>query len=229
LSKIAFISDVHSNEEALLAVLSRLDGYEVYCLGDVVGYGASPNEVVDHLRRHHVKGVRGNHDEAALTGRTSHFNARAAMAAVWTAGALTPDSREYLGSLPLELRSESEGMSIYMTHGSPDDRLWEYVYPQTHSGVFVRYLTMTSADLVALGHTHIPFEWEEDAGIVLNPGSVGQPRDRDWRASYSTVEVRGGKATVENHRVEYDVELAASKIRKAGLPGELAARLASGT
>ncbi len=226
---VAVISDVHANLEALREVLPRTDGMEVYCLGDLVGYGANPNEVVDALRERKVQALMGNHDHAVATGDTGMFNARAAMAAEWTARVLTGPNLAYLRSLPRELRLRLGGEEGYLTHGSPDDTLWEYVDPRTHSQLFGHYLERLRARFIGLGHTHVPFVSEEGGGTVFNPGSVGQPRDGDRRASYSVLSVAGGAVKVNNLRVKYDYEGAALKIRAAGLPGQFADRLRTGT
>jgi len=226
---IAIISDVHANMEALDAVLSELLGMEVYCLGDLVDYGAEPNEVIDTVRERGVKGLLGNHDWAALTGDTKLFNARAAMSSKWTARQLTDKSKEYLRGLPLELRIPLGDVEAYFAHGSPDDRLWEYVDPKTHSNLFGHYLGKLGVQAIGLGHTHVPYVWSEVPGTVFNPGSVGQPRDGDKRASYATLSLAAGKARVELRRVPYDYKTTGSKIRAAGLPDSFAERLASGT
>ena len=227
--KIAVLSDVHGNLEALRAVLAETEGYDLYCLGDYVDYGAQPDEVIEALKDRGAKGVAGNHDVAALTGDRSGFNARAAMSSVWTADRLSEESRRYLGGLPLELRAEIGGAQAYFAHGSPDDRLWEYVDPRTHQGLFGHYLDKVRARAIGLGHTHVPYVWEEGGRTVFNPGSVGQPRDGDWRAAFSVVTFDGGCAEVEERRVEYDVEGAAKKILDAGLPESFARRLRAGT
>ena len=226
---VGVISDVHANIEALDAVLGELRGTEVYCLGDLVDYGAEPNEVIDMVRERGVKGLLGNHDEAALTGDTKLFNARAAMSSKWTAKQLTDESLEYLRGLPLELRVPFGEAETYLTHGSPDDRLWEYVDPRTHSALFGHYLGKLKVHAIGLGHTHVPYVWNERGGTVFNPGSVGQPRDGDNRASFAVLSFKGEQAIVELRRVPYDYKATASKIRAAGLPDSFAERLASGT
>ncbi len=227
--RFAVISDVHANLEALQEVLRRVEGMELYCLGDFVDYGADPNEVVELLQGKGVRAIMGNHDAAALTGDTSQFNPRAAMSSRWTAARLTPASKEYLQALPEEIRMRFEEVDTYFTHGSPDDRLWEYVDPRTHSDLFGYYLDKAGVRLIGLGHTHIPYVWREGGRVVFNPGSVGQPRDGDRRAAYALVTVEGSEAHVEVKRAEYDFQKAASKIRAAGLPESFAERLSVGS
>ncbi len=228
MATIAVISDVHANLEALEAVLRRLTYEAIYCLGDLVDYGAQPNEVVKLVRSRRITCVLGNHDWAALTGDTSRFNPKAAMSSIWTRKALTEETIEFLSSLPQELKPEPATPS-YFTHGSPDDRLWEYVDPRTHSDLFGHYLDKLKVRLIGLGHTHMPYVWKDEKGVVFNPGSVGQPRDGDPRASYAILSIDGGETDVRVNRVAYDVETAAAKIRDAGLPSSHADRLASGT
>ena len=228
-SRVAFISDVHSNLEALEAVLDEVGKMKVYCCGDIVGYGASPNEVVRVLRDIGATCVLGNHDRASLSGDVGDFNPRAGMAAVWTSQHLNDESRAFLVSLPREVTTELWGKRVYMAHGSPDDPMWEYVLPSTHTDLFDYYLQKVNADVIALGHTHLAFQWRSDAGgLVFNPGSVGQPRTGDTRASFAILSVESGEARVEARQVEYDIERAAKKILESGLPPSLATQLLSG-
>ena len=227
-SRVAFVSDVHSNLEALEAVLDEVGKLRVFCCGDIVGYGASPNEVVRILRDMGATCVMGNHDHASLQGDVGNFNPRAAMAAIWTSKHLTDESREFLASLPREVNTEIGGKRLYMAHGSPDDTMWEYVHPSTHSDLFDYYLKKVGADVMALGHTHQAFEWRGEGGLVFNTGAVGQPRNGDTRASFAILSVEGGDVELEVRQVEYDVERAAKKIVESGLPPSLASQLLSG-
>jgi len=230
-SRLAFVSDVHSNLEALEAVLSAAGGLKVYCCGDIVGYGASPNEVIALLQEIGATCVLGNHDQASLLGEVADFNSRAAMAAIWTSEHLSQESRTFLSSLPREISTDIGGRRLYITHGSPDDTMWEYVHPSSHSDLFDYYLRKVNADVIALGHTHMAFEWKGEGGLVFNPGSVGQPRDGDPRAAFAILSISAGepsKVDVEIERVEYDVEKSAKKILELGLPPSLASRLFSG-
>jgi diadenosine tetraphosphatase ApaH/serine/threonine PP2A family protein phosphatase len=226
--KVAVVSDIHANQEALVAVLGQIGETDVLCLGDLVDYGAEPNEVIALLRDKGVAGLMGNHDYAAISGDTSSFNPKAAMSSIWTKRQLTSNSQSYLRTLPGDLRPKFTPPS-YFTHGSPDDRLWEYVDPRTHSDLFGHYLDKMKVSIIGLGHTHIPYVWREGVKVVFNPGSVGQPRDGDWRASYALLTIIDGGVEVQIRRVEYDVEGAAAKIRNAGLPEFFADRLKSGT
>jgi putative phosphoesterase len=227
--RLAIVSDVHANLDALDAVLGQIEGEEVVCLGDLVDYGAQPNEVVAKMMQVGAKTILGNHDSAALTGDTSLFNAKAAMSSIWTRTKLTEDSRLYLGALPEELRMQVEGVKLYFTHGSPDDHLWEYVDPRTDSDLFGNFLDKLKVDGIGLGHTHLPYVWRDGTRVIFNPGSVGQPRDGDRRAAYAVLTVDGGSVNVELRRVQYDFQRAASKIREAGLPASHAERLATGS
>jgi putative phosphoesterase len=229
--RVAFISDVHSNLEALEAVLDEVGKLKVFCCGDIVGYGASPNEVVRTLREVGATCVLGNHDYASIRGDAGDFNARAAMAVVWTSQHLSQESRDFLEALPREVSTELGGKRVYMAHGSPDDTMWEYVHPSSHSDLFDYYLKKVQADVMALGHTHMAFQWRgRDGGIVFNPGSVGQPRTGDRRASFAILRVGGGEPAleVEVRQVDYDAERAAKKILESGLPPSLASQLLSG-
>jgi putative phosphoesterase len=227
-AELAFVSDVHSNLEALEAVLEDIGDMEIYCLGDVVGYGASPNEVIARLKEKGAKCVLGNHDSAVLSGRANEFNARAMQAVAWTARNISDEGREFLAGLPLSRTITFGGRRVFMTHGSPEDNLGEYVYPATHSDLFGYYLQKLGVQVIALGHTHVPFIWADREGTVFNPGSVGQPRTGDRRASYALLKVNEAQIAVEHRAVEYDVERSAKKIVEAGIPDSLARRLFTG-
>jgi len=219
---------VHANLEAFEAVLAEAQGLDVFCLGDLVDYGANPNEVVEVIRRRGIMCVMGNHDWAALSGDTSLFNARAAMSSIWTRAHLTSQNLEFIRTLAPELRTSFEAAEAYFTHGSPDDRLWEYVDPRTHSDLFGHYLAKLQVRVIGLGHTHVPYAWKEEGKVVFNPGSVGQPRDGDPKASFAVLSFDEQEVRVEIRRVEYDIQKAAEKIREAGLPESYASRLFSG-
>ena len=241
----AVISDIHGNLEALEAVLGDVpDGTEeIYCLGDVIGYGASPNECCELVRSFEMPVISGNHDLAVtdLSTNLSWFNPVAAAAIEWTREQLAQDNAEFLRTRPRTLLSAG----TLFVHGSvrnPD----EYIL---NGAVARENLAILTADypevqVCFFGHTHVktivpspdgPFSGSDDTldlssggPYLVNPGSVGQPRDGDIFASYVLVEDAGGGIRITYRFVEYDVEKAQDKIRAAGLPGMLADRLALG-
>ena len=241
---ILVLSDVHANLEALEAVLAHAAGFErVWFLGDAVGYGPDPNACVERLRELEPEyWLAGNHDWAAL-GKLDldDFNDNARVAARWTSSQLTPDVRAFLDTL--EPRIDLPGLGVTLVHGSPRHPTWEYILDTQ-----LAYANFAEFDtpLCLFGHTHVPAIfvehvdgasrrlWPEGVGVgqldgdrwLVNPGSVGQPRDTDPRASYMLIEPETGKVTL--HRVPYDVTAVQAKIRQAGLPERLAARLSYG-
>ena len=227
-SGAVLISDIHSNLEALEAVSTDMPRLPVYCIGDIVGYGASPVEVVQQMRMKDVSAVMGNHDYATCTGDTKWFNPEAATAVEWTKQHISPAEIEYLQSLPLRRVVEIGGVKVLLVHGSPTDPLFEYVDPSTHEHLFNAYLTHYETHVIAMGHTHVPFIWQGRNGYLVNPGSVGQPRTGNPEASYLVMWVEDQQVKFEHRTVPYDVKTAAEKIRQAGLPGFLAERLSRG-
>jgi predicted phosphodiesterase len=242
--RIAILSDVHSNLAALQAVLrhAQADGEidAVWCLGDIVGYGAEPSETIAALRAWPLSAVAGNHDLAA-TGAigVDEFNPVAAEAALWTGRQLSKDEASFL----LELPETVIHADFTLVHGSLRGPVWEYLLDAESAEAHFALQT-TPCGLV--GHTHLPFlcgrradghpEFHRagdgmtvdlDGGpIIINPGSTGQPRDGDPRSSYVLYDADA--ASVTWHRVEYDIAVTQRKIRDAGLPEFLAARLAMG-
>jgi diadenosine tetraphosphatase ApaH/serine/threonine PP2A family protein phosphatase len=247
----AFISDIHANLEALKAVLDDIErhGYDAaYCLGDIVGYGPDPVAATDLVRRKCRVTIRGNHDDALVRGAWG-FNHVARSAMEWTRRQLRPSlfrrgSRarwRFLSGLPL--RHEWEG--ILLVHGSPREPTSEYILPRDAEwpppGMFPE-LFESFETVCLVGHTHIAglfddgprFVSQKDLGetfqprarkLIVNVGSVGQPRDRDWRACYLSVE----DGVFRFHRVEYPVEATQRKIRAIPeLDNRLADRLAEG-
>lgn len=223
--RVAIISDVHSNLQALTAVLAEIDRdalEAVICAGDIVGYGANPNECCGLLADRCRGIVLGNHDHSALTGDTCLMNPYAARASVWTARALSERSRSFLASLPKEAFIGIGGSSLAMYHGSPRS-MSEYIYEtDMDEGI----MESARSDLLVLGHTHVPYIVRFGHGLAINPGSVGQPRDGDPRASYAVLDVP--RLECEIRRLDYDIDGAAKAIMGAGLPELLADRLYAG-
>jgi putative phosphoesterase len=223
--RLGLFSDPHGNLPGLEAVLAALDGEGVdrlLCAGDIVGYNPFPNEVIALLQDRDVLAIRGNHDRAALTGNTTWFNPVAALALDWTRARLTPASFAYLQGLKDRARLPLDDRVVAVFHGSPRDDD-EYVYPWNVSDALV---AEAKAEIVVLGHTHVPLAMRYDRGVVVNPGSAGQPRDGNWRAAYAVLDTE--TLAFEVKRVEYDVGRVAEAIGREGLPSFLAERLYRG-
>lgn len=242
--RCAVLGDIHANIHALEAVVADARAYgctEFQLLGDVVGYGAFPSECVDLARSISRICVLGNHDQAAAADTTlAEFRETASVSLAWTREKLTADQRAWLGALPP--RRQVRGTTL--VHATLDSPLsWGYVRSVDSAELS---MALQGLPVCFIGHTHVPVGYvhgggefqlggEEGAGISLDPkskylinaGSVGQPRDGDWRAAYiiHDEEERG----IWLRRVEYDVEAAASAILSAGLPERLASRLRSGS
>ena len=238
--RIAVLSDIHANLPALDAVLAAagdVDG--IWHLGDVVGYGPDPDAVVQRLRDVGAVGVRGNHDAAAAGGNEiDWFNPEARRAMEWTRRAIGKATIEWLSALPE--RRTIDGCEL--VHGSPREPIWEYV---TSVPVARANLAALGSPIGLHGHTHIPVAFLDDDGRVdvvgpgrdsrlelrgrralVNPGSVGQPRDGDPDAAFMILDPTA--ATISWHRVAYDVEAVQASMRAAGLPASLSSRLAVG-
>jgi len=219
---IAFLSDLHSNLEATRTVFARIEGMgceRIFVLGDFVGYSCHPNEVIDLCLKHKAEGIRGNHDEAVITGDTSYFNEMAAKAVLWTQKNLSPSSLAFLRSLPVKRHVEVFQKKCLLVHGSPSEPLDEYVYPDYPDYAFLNFLG--DAHVLGMGHTHIAFSKILKEKIVFNPGSVGQPRDRNPHASFALFD---GKR-IMHERLTYEIEKEADAILSCGLPVFLAERL----
>jgi diadenosine tetraphosphatase ApaH/serine/threonine PP2A family protein phosphatase len=219
---VALLSDIHANLAALEAVLAALPPVEgIWVLGDTVGYGPDPADVLALLRERGASLVAGNHDRAVATGSGLElFNPLARAAAERHREWLSSEDRDVLAALPLRL-APLDGYEL--CHGSPRDPLWEYVFdPETAAAV----LAATDAQQACCGHTHVPALFRSGTKRLVNPGSVGQPRDGDPRAAYALLDPDTG--TVEFLRAAYDVAATQRRMRALRLPGPLADRLALG-
>lgn len=226
--KVGLIADPHSNLSAFKAVLKDMPRVDkIICAGDFVGYAAEPNEVVELARSKQMVVVMGNHDHAAVTGDVRRFNPLAAEAAIWTSKNLSRENLEYLAASPTHLELNLGKQKLYLVHGSPRDPLNEYLFPDVPNRDLAEAIKDVDADIVVLGHTHVPMKRMILGKLVVNPGGVGQPRDRNRQASYAVLKL-GKEIVVEHKRVEYDIETTVKKIEAAGLPKELGTRLLVG-
>jgi predicted phosphodiesterase len=241
--KVAVVSDIHANRHAFEATLDAVaasDASELWCLGDLVGYGAEPDACVELAREHAAVCLAGNHD-LAVTGdlALSEFSRGASVAAQWTREVIEPENLEYLRSL----RPQGQEDTIGLYHASPRDPVWEYVL----SALLAELCLNAQRNRICLiGHSHVALSFARSEGELatgeprragtqldvgegewlLNPGSVGQPRDGDPRASWLLLDLDEMDATF--HRADYDIAGAAAAIRAARLPDSLAERLEYG-
>lgn len=220
----AFLSDIHGNLHALDAVLAEIRNHPVdriICLGDIVGYGAFPNECVERIADMADATVIGNHDHAAVDlSEISAFNQYAHKAALWTHRQLTDANLQFLESLGYT-HEENE---LLFVHASPQQpEFWHYIFSRSDAE---NAMAASPYDIAFVGHTHVPFDLRTLNGRVINVGSTGQPRDGDARAALTLFDDSTGKRTLL--RVYYDVDAAADAILAAGLPPFLADRLHMG-
>ncbi|MDP8011519.1 MAG: metallophosphoesterase family protein [Thermoplasmata archaeon] len=219
-SELIVISDVHANIIALREIYKRFNFGIVIHAGDIIGYNPYPYETIQFFIKQKIKTILGNHDRALINGDTFGLNEYASMAIEWTMQHLDNYSIEYLKSLKKSIKMNIFGKRVAVYHGSPknDD---EYIYEED----LEENIIPKDVDVLILGHTHIPYVKRFNEKIVINPGSVGQPRDGDPRASFVRID-ENWNARIE--RVEYDIEEVYKKIEESGLPDFLGTRLFKG-
>jgi predicted phosphodiesterase len=245
--RYALISDVHANLPALDAVLADVDRRgdvdAVYHLGDLVGYAASPNEVVARLRARGVAGIAGNYDSTVAADH-QHCGCRsegprqeelAHVSYAYTRAVVSAETKRFLAGLPfsLDLRprgGHAAGPRLVLVHGTPT--LNTVYFTEDRPDDFCRKMAaaagLRAGDALAFGHTHKPWHRAVDGVHFVNTGSVGRPKDGDWRAGYALLELGAGEPRVEFVRVAYDLEAAVAGLRAAGLPEEFADFLRTG-
>lgn len=240
---IALVSDIHANLVALEAVLEQLPVYDqLWCLGDTVGYGPQPNACLQYMQELATYTLTGNHDLGCL-GKESlaEFNDIARIANEWTGQQLTTELRAFLDACPAKLVAEPHAT---LAHASPRDPVWEYIESVDSARANLAYF---ESSICFVGHTHVPirFAYEPDGTIefshmprgetvllrpgtryIINPGSVGQPRDQNPQAAYALWDTEAN--TIRFERIGYDIRATQKQILQAGLPAELAERLALG-
>ena len=242
--RILILSDIHANLVALDTVLADAGAVDqVWCLGDVVGYGPLPNETINRLRALNPICLAGNHDWAVLDKLDlEEFNPEARQAILWTRAQIDPANYEWLDALPERVPTQNEKFTLI--HGSPRYPIWEYILTPTIARTNFDYF---DTPICLYGHTHIPMVYRHDENnrqikverftsdkslalgterMMINPGSVGQPRDSDPRASYAILDLDA--LTLTNHRVAYDIRATQIKMQMAQLPLRLIQRLEHG-
>ncbi|MFB6300038.1 MAG: metallophosphoesterase [Halobacteriales archaeon] len=217
--RIGAISDIHANAVALEAVLEDMPTVDlIVCAGDVVGYNPWPGECIDIIRERDIPTILGNHDRMVLSDRNFRGNRMAQAGVRHAKETLSEEQLAWLEALPVET-TLADGR-IALVHGHPDDPD-HYTYPAEF-----RPELLGDEELLLLGHTHVQHHEIYSKGLIVNPGSVGQPRDNDPRAAYAVIDL--DVRSVDEHRVEYDIDAVQEAIRAAGLPDRTGHRLAKG-
>ena len=246
--RYAFLADIHANLPALEAVLADIDRRgdvdAVFHLGDLVGYGPWPNETVALVRERGIAGVAGNYDSTSAVGHP-HCGCRyddprqaelSAVSYAWTRARLSEETRRHLAVLPfrLDLRpggGHVSGPRVLAFHAAPtvNTLYWTEDRPAEFCRRMAALAGARAGDVMVFGHTHVPWRREVDGVLLVNAGSVGRPKDGDWRAGYVIVDAAAGRpVAVEHVRVAYDVERVAEAILERGLPPEFAGQLRAG-
>jgi putative phosphoesterase len=239
MNKITIFSDIHANLPALQAVLQDMDqrGLEdLYCLGDLVGYGTFPNEVIQIMRERQIPTIMGNYDlgvgndsddcGCAYTDPVSEALGKRSIA--WSNLHTKSENKAFLRSLASEIRLTLGGMQVLLVHGSPR-KINEYLFENRPDASLERLMDAAGADVLVCGHTHIPYHRILPSGRhVINDGSVGKPKDGDPRACYIILNIEKDNLDVEFIRVPYDIEFAAEAIESSDMPYEYAQMLRAG-
>ncbi|MDP9470834.1 MAG: metallophosphatase family protein [Chloroflexota bacterium] len=239
-TRIAVFSDLHGNSAATAATLATIEAAApdaVYCLGDLVGYGACPNETIDLIREKEIPTIMGNYDDGVGFDRDDcgcaykdpEDAARGQASLFWTRRQTTAEHKAYLRSLPPEIRFEAEGVRFRLVHGSPR-RMNEYLFEDRDPRSLARIAEGADCDVLVFGHTHKPWVREIGGVLMVNEGSAGKPKDGDPRAAWARFTLAtGSPPVVEILRVRYDVAAMAAAIRAAGgLPDRFARDLETG-
>lgn len=235
--KIAVISDIHANLHALEAVWEDIEIQkpdQVYCLGDLVGYGAFPNEVVSFIRERKIPTVMGNYDEGVgfdlidcgCVYKDPDLIKLGDLSLRWSREVTSEENKLYLQTLPMQIRIEPARPRMMLVHGSPR-KINEYLYEDRPEATFERIAKLAATDVLLFGHTHLPYQKKVTGTLFINTGSVGKPKDGDPRAGYVILEVKR-RPRAEFRRVPYDIQSAAEAIRRSELPDAFAEMLEAG-
>ena len=239
MNNIAIFGDIHANLPALEAVFADMDRRSLttrYCLGDLVGYGTFPNEVVAAIRERNIPTLMGNYDlgvgnssdDCGCAYTRPEDEARGKRSIAWTNQHSTPEHKAYLRGLPSQIPLRLGELKVMLVHGSPR-KVNEYLFEDRPDKSMERLLDMVEADVLVCGHTHLPYHRVLPSGRhVVNAGSVGKPKDNDPRACYVVMDAEGRGLHVEFVRVAYDIERAARAIEASEMPHEYARMLRDG-
>ena len=233
--RLAVITDIHGNLAALEATLAWIDdaGIErIFCGGDLVGYGAYPNEVCELIEARAIPTIYGNYDYAIARDLedcgcayvTEHDRELGQQSVAWTLEHTEQPAKDFMRGLPFDLRFDVGGTSVHLVHGSPR-KVNEYLFEDKPASLYERLAAAEQDRVLVFGHTHKPWVHEYGGVLFVNCGSVGKPKDGDPRAGFALLEETAGQLDVTIQRVEYDAEGAARDVAAAGLPSEYAEKL----
>ena len=233
--RVAVITDIHGNLPALEAVLGRVREIgvdELYCGGDLVGYGPHPNEVCTLVAQRGIPTIHGNYDHAIARDLddcgcayvTPHDRELGQRSVEWTLAHTDPASKAFMHDLPFDLRFTMGASRVRLVHGSPR-KVNEYLFEDKPASLYERIAAQADADVLVFGHTHKPWVREHGGVLFVNCGSVGKPKDGDPRAAFAVLETTDEEISVVIERVPYDAEGVAREIEAAGLPSEFAEKL----
>ena len=237
---LTIFGDIHANWPALEAVFQDMGARglaHLRCLGDLVGYGTFPNEVVEAIRARQIPTLMGNYDQGVghssddcgCAYKTPAAKALGERSIAWTNAHTSAEHKAYLCTLPMQIPVQLGRLRVMLVHGSPR-RVNEYLYADRPDASFERLLDLVELDVLVCGHTHLPYHKVLPSGRhVINVGSVGKPKDGDPRTGYVVLRAEGRDLAVEFVRVAYDVERAAQAIEATAMPDEFAAMLRAGT
>ncbi|WP_435181255.1 metallophosphoesterase family protein [Halorussus sp. AFM4] len=241
MNQATIFGDIHGNIAALEAVFDDMAergvDQNLYCLGDLVGYGTSPNEVTEFVRSREIPTIMGNYDQGVGNNsndcgcayETEDEQQLGEQSIRWTNEQITEENREFLQGLESEIRLQLGDLQVLLVHGSPR-KINEYLYEDRPDASFERLLDNAETDVLVCGHTHLPYHKVLPSGRhVINAGSVGKPKDNDNRACYVVLSADGEKLDSEFIRVSYDIERAATGIETTAMPDEFAEMLREGT
>jgi putative phosphoesterase len=235
MERVAVITDIHANLPALEATLAWIDGQgveDVYCGGDLVGYGPRPNEVCSLIAERGIPTIYGNYDWAIARDEEDcgcayideHDKEIGQLSVDWTLEHTDRESKDFMRELPFDLRFELGGRRVRLVHGSPR-KVNEYLFDYKPAKTFERIAASADCDVLVFGHTHKPWVREYGGVLFVNCGSVGKPKDGDARAAFAALSMNGDGLEVEIRRVNYPAAEVALEMREVGLPEELAVKL----
>jgi len=227
--RIGLIADVHGNFSALRAALREMGRVRrILCAGDLVGLCATPDKVIRLVRKKGIPCVLGDCDRAVLTGSFEGLPEEARAACEWTRARLDGESMKFLAKLPERMEVKVGSFRILVVHGSPADPLRGRIPPEATGEQLSKLVAGVEADVIVVGHTHLQFSKMILGKLLVNPGSVGHPKDRNPDAGFAVLDLESGVPRVEMRRAKYSVEEEVSLLKKESLPPSIASRILYG-